>query len=105
MTKMEKIDLDDLRRELSAYLEENYTGCGDEQTDEFIANNKLSYFAYGCGPLAFRLGMLNGFLEGRKKTFSESLLDLLAEKEMKPVEFYKKAGISKEHFSDRKSVV
>ena len=26
MTKMEKMDLDELRRELSAYLEENYTG-------------------------------------------------------------------------------
>lgn len=46
MTKMKKIDLDELRRELSAYLEENYTGCGDEQADELIANNKLSYFAY-----------------------------------------------------------
>lgn len=49
MTKMEKMDLDELRRELSAYLEENYTGCGDEQADELIANNKLSYFAYGAG--------------------------------------------------------
>lgn len=105
MINMEKIDLDELRRELSAYLEENYTGCGDEQADELIANNKLSYFAYSGGPLCFRLGMLNGFLEGRKKTFSESLLDLLAEKEMKPVEFYKKAGISKEHFSKIKNNV
>ena len=103
MTKMKKIDLDELRRELSAYLEENYTGCGDEQADELIANNKLSYFAYGG--LACRLGMLSGILEGRKKTFSESLLDLLAEKEMKPVEFYKKAGISKEHFSKIKNNV
>lgn len=104
MTKMKKIDLDELRRELSAYLEENYTGCGDDQADELIANNKLSYFAYGGG-LACRLGMLSGILEGRKKTFSESLLDLLAEKEMKPVEFYKKAGISKEHFSKIKNNV
>lgn len=103
MTKMKKIDLDELRRELSAYLEENYTGCGDDQADELIANNKLSYFAYGS--LACRLGMLSGILEGRKKTFSESLLDLLAEKEMKPVEFYKKAGISKEHFSKIKNNV
>lgn len=105
MINMEKIDLDELRRELSAYLEENYTGCGDEQADELIANNKLSYFAYGGGILSLQLGMLNGFLEGRKKTFSESLLDLLAEKEMKPVEFYKKAGISKEHFSKIKNNV
>ena len=105
MTKMKQIDLDELRRELSAYLEENYTGCGDEQADELIANNKLSYFAYGGGTLACRLGMLEGILEGRKKTFSESLLDLLAEKEMKPVEFYKKAGISKEHFSKIKNNV
>ena len=104
MTKMKQIDLDELRRELSAYLEENYTGCGDEQADELIANNKLSCFAYGGG-LACRLGMLSGILEGRKKTFSESLLDLLAEKEMKPVEFYKKAGISKEHFSKIKNNV
>lgn len=104
MTKMKKIDLDELRRELSAYLEENYTGCGDDQADEVIANNKLSYFAYGGG-FACRLGMLSGILEGRKKTFSESLLDLLAEKEMKPVEFYKKAGISKEHFSKIKNNV
>lgn len=104
MTKMKKIDLDELRRELSAYLEENYTGCGDDQADELIANNKLSHFAYGGG-LACRLGMLSGILEGRKKTFSESLLDLLAEKEMKPVEFYKKAGISKEHFSKIKNNV
>lgn len=103
MINMEKIDLDELRRELSAYLEENYTGCGDEQADELIANNKLSYFAYGGGTLACRLGMLESILEGRKKTFSESLLDLLAEKEMKPVEFYKKAGISKEHFSKIKN--
>lgn len=105
MTKTTKMDLDELRRELSAYLEENYTGCGDEQADELIANNKLSYFAYGGGPIACRLGMLSGILEGRKKTFSESLLDLLAEKEMKPVEFYKKAGISKEHFSKIKNNV
>ncbi len=105
MTKMKKMDLDELRRELSAYLEENYTGCGDDQADELIANNKLSYFAYGGGGLACRLGMLSGILEGRKKTFSESLLDLLAEKEMKPVEFYKKAGISKEHFSKIKNNV
>lgn len=105
MINMEKIDLDELRRKLSAYLEENYTGCGDEQADELIANNKLSYFAYGGGILSLQLGMLNGFLEGRKKTFSESLLDLLAEKEMKPVEFYKKAGISKEHFSKIKNNV
>jgi len=105
MTKMEKLDLDELRRELSAYLEENYTGCGDEQADELIANNKLSYFAYGGGFLACRFDILNGILEGRKKTFSESLLDLLAEKEMKPVEFYKKAGISKEHFSKIKNNV
>ena len=105
MTKMEKMDLDELRRELSAYLEENYTGCGDEQADELIANNKLSYFAYGGGFLACRFDILNGILEGRKKTFSESLLDLLAEKEMKPVEFYKKAGISKEHFSKIKNNV
>lgn len=104
MTKMKKIDLDELRRELSAYLEENYTGCGDDQADELIANNKLSYFAYGGG-LVCRLGMLRGILEGRKKTFSESLLDLLAEKEMKPVEFYRKAGISKEHFSKIKNNV
>ena len=60
MTKMKKIDLDELRRELSAYLEENYTGCGDEQADELIANNKLSYFAYGVG-LACRLVMLSLF--------------------------------------------
>ncbi len=104
VTKMEKMDLDELRRELSVYLEENYTGCGDEQADELIADNKLSYFAYGGG-LACRLGMLESILEGRKKTFSESLLDLLAEKEMKPVEFYKKAGISKEHFSKIKNNV
>ena len=32
-------------------------------------------------------------------------MDLLAEKEMKPVEFYKKAGISKEHFSKIKNNV
>ena len=105
VTKTTKMDLDELRRELSAYLEETYTGCGDEQADELIANNKLSYFAYGGGTLACRLGMLSGILEGRKKTFSESLLDLLAEKEMKPVEFYKKAGISKEHFSKIKNNV
>ena len=105
VTKMEKMDIDELRRELSAYLEENYTGCGDEQADELIANNKLSYFAYGGGTLACRLGMLSGILKGRKKTFSEALLDLLAEKEMKPVEFYKKAGISKEHFSKIKNNV
>ena len=105
MINMEKMDLDELRRELSAYLEENYTGCGDEQADELIANNKLSYFAYGGGGLACRLGMLSGILEGRKKTFSEALLDLLAEKEMKPVEFYRKAGISKEHFSKIKNNV
>ena len=98
------MDLDEVRRELSAYLEENYTGCGDEQADELIANNKLSYFAYGGG-LSCRFDILNGILEGRKKTFSESLLDLLAEKEMKPVEFYKKAGISKEHFSKIKNNV
>lgn len=102
---MEKMDLDELRRELSAYLEENYTGCGDEQADELIADNKLSYFAYGGGTLSCRLGMLSGILKGRKKTFSEALLDLLAEKEMKPVEFYKKAGISKEHFSKIKNNV
>lgn len=105
MINMEKMDLDELRRELSAYLEENYTGCGDEQADELIANNKLSYFAYGGGFLSCRFDILNGILEGRKKTFSESLLDLLAEKEMKPVEFYKKAGISKEHFSKIKNNV
>ena len=105
MINMEKMDLDELRRELSAYLEENYTGCGDEQADELIVNNKLSYFAYGGGFLSCRFDILNGILEGRKKTFSESLLDLLAEKEMKPVEFYKKAGISKEHFSKIKNNV
>lgn len=105
MTKMKKIDLDELRRELSAYLEENYTGCGDDQADEVIANNKLSYFAYGGGFLSCWFDILNGILEGSKKTFSESLLDLLAEKEMKPVEFYKKAGISKEHFSKIKNNV
>lgn len=105
MINMEKMDLDELRRELSAYLEENYTGCGDDQADEVIANNKLSYFAYGGGFLSCRFDILNGVLEERKKTFSESLLDLLAEKEMKPVEFYKKAGISKEHFSKIKNNV
>lgn len=104
MTKMKKIDLDELRRELSAYLEENYTGCGEEQADELIANNKLSYFAYGGG-IACRLGMLSGILEGCKKTFSESLLDLLAEKEMKPVKFYRRAGISKEHFPKSKTML
>ena len=105
MTKMKKIDLDELRPELSDYLEENYTGCGDDQADEIIANNKLSYFAYGGGFLSCRFDILNGILEGSKKTFSESLLDLLAEKEMKPVEFYQKAGISKEHFSKIKNNV
>lgn len=104
MTKMKKMDLDELRRELSAYLEENYTGCGDEQADELIANNKLSYFAYSGG-IACRLGMLSGILEGRKKTFSESLLDLLAEKEMKPVEFYKRLVSAKSIFPKSKTML
>ena len=113
MADVKALAVDELRRKLSAYLEENYTGCGNADNDEIIANAETSsgkmYFTHSggsfLGTLACRVSNLSAVLEGHKKTFSEALLELLAKKKLKPVDFYHRAGISKEHFSKIKNNV
>lgn len=99
----ESCQLLSLADRLADYIQEHYIPYNTEKNKKRDTDTDISPKARGFGGLLVCSAIVFPHLNSLPKTFSEVVVELLQKKHIKASDMYRRAGITKDHFSKIKN--